>query len=104
MTETHSCISQEIRTTGHSSANAVARLGAFVSPYLVKPSTSFQVVGTIMLLISFVMAFYVLKLPESKGKELGAIETERLEEEASAKQAAAVTPSQMADSSTRQIV
>jgi sugar phosphate permease len=101
MTETHSCISQEIRTTGHSSANAVARLGAFVSPYLVKPSTSFQVVGTVMLLISFVTAFSVSKLPETKGKGLGAVEMEHLEEEA-AEQAVEIAP-QTADS-TRPIV
>lgn len=60
-----------IRTTGHSTANAVARLSGSFSPYIVSNATPLSVIGPIMLLISFLSSFLVRKLPETKGKRMG---------------------------------
>ena len=37
----------EVRTTGHASANAMGRTGAFFSPYLVGGNMSMLAVGTL---------------------------------------------------------
>lgn len=64
-------LTTEIRTTGHSAANAVARIGAFASPYLVGSNNSMLTVGTIMLVISLFTAYCTSKLPETKGRQIG---------------------------------
>mmetsp|Transcript_10180 Transcript_10180/g.12903 ORF Transcript_10180/g.12903 Transcript_10180/m.12903 type:complete len:120 (-) Transcript_10180:101-460(-) len=64
-------LSTEIRSTGHSAANAVARIGGFCSPYIVAGNMSLGKIGIIMLIIHLVTAFSVTKLPETKGLELG---------------------------------
>lgn len=61
----------EIRTTGHSSANAIGRTGAFITPYLVGTNNSLKQIGIIMLVIHFSTACCASYLPESKGKGLG---------------------------------
>ena len=63
-------LTTEIRTTGHSAANAMGRTGAFLSPYLVG-TMSLQAVGSIMLLIHLFTAFCAWNLPETKGREIG---------------------------------
>ena len=64
-------LSTEIRTTGHSAANAVARTGGFFSPYLVGGKLSLPTVGIIMLVIHLFTAFCASRLPETRGKRLG---------------------------------
>ena len=64
-------LSTEIRTTGHSAANAVARTGGFFSPYLVGGKLSLPTVGIIMLVIHVFTAFCASRLPETRGKRLG---------------------------------
>ena len=61
----------EIRATGHSAANAVARFGGFFSPYLVGAGVPLPAVGGIMLFIHAATALCASKLPETKGKRLG---------------------------------
>ena len=61
----------EIRTTGHSAANAMGRTGAFLSPYLVGTNNSLQFVGCSMLVIHLVTAWCASRLPETKGRDLG---------------------------------
>jgi len=63
--------STEIRSTGHSATNAIARIGGFASPYLVSGGLSFKQIGAIMLLSHLITAFCASRLPETKGKELG---------------------------------
>ena len=64
-------LTTEVRTTGHATANAMARLGAFFCPFLVEGDSSIRLVGLIMLLIHIFTAFCVSKLPETKGREMG---------------------------------
>lgn len=61
----------EIRSTGHSATNAVARLGGFVMPYILSGVASLQNVGFIMLFIHICTALSASRLPETKGFELG---------------------------------
>eukprot|EP00557_Chaetoceros_sp_GSL56_P009845 CAMPEP_0176481196 /NCGR_PEP_ID=MMETSP0200_2-20121128/2689_1 /TAXON_ID=947934 /ORGANISM="Chaetoceros sp., Strain GSL56" /LENGTH=504 /DNA_ID=CAMNT_0017877381 /DNA_START=238 /DNA_END=1752 /DNA_ORIENTATION=- len=61
----------EIRSTGHSATNAVARIGGFISPYLVSGNASFQLIGSIFFAVHIGAAFCALQLPETKGVELG---------------------------------
>ena len=64
-------LTTEIRTTGHSAANAVGRTGAFVSPFLVGTNMPLKYVGCIMLVIHMFTAWCAYHLPESKGHEIG---------------------------------
>lgn len=64
-------LSTEIRTTGHSAANAIARTGGFISPYLVGGRLPLRTVGIIMLCIHCFTAFCASKLPETRNKRLG---------------------------------
>lgn len=65
-------LSTEIRSTGHSSANAMARLGAFFSPFLVDGHTmSLKTMGIIMLLVHWFTAACICQLPETKGSHMG---------------------------------
>ena len=64
-------LATEIRTTGHSAANAVARTGGFFSPYLVGGKLPLPTVGIIMLVIHLFTAFCASRLPETRGKRLG---------------------------------
>lgn len=63
--------STEIRTSGHSMANALGRIGAFTSPYLVSSRTPITAVGAIMLVVNIVTAASASRLPETKGVEIG---------------------------------
>ena len=63
--------STEIRTSGHSVANALGRCGAFASPYLVRTSIPISSVGGIILAINAITAFSSFHLPETKGAEIG---------------------------------
>jgi MFS family permease len=62
----------DIRTTGHSAANAVTRLAASLSPYLLTNATPYPVIGAVMFAISLCTATCVWELPETKGLNMGA--------------------------------
>lgn len=68
--------STEIRSTGHSATNAVARIGGFLSPYLIAGTISFRTIAIIFLAIHLVVAFFASRLPETKGVELGKASTD----------------------------
>ena len=61
----------EIRSTGHGTANAMARLGGFISPYLITEGPSLVLMGGIVLFISFLTAECASRLPETAGHALG---------------------------------
>jgi len=64
----------EMRTTGHSAANAMARVGAFFSPYVVTSNNiSLHGLGIIMFLVHLMTAICAYHLPETRGIELGLI-------------------------------
>lgn len=62
----------DVRSTGHATANAVARVSAFFAPYLVEGETPILHVGVVMLLIHAFTVACVCGLPETKGKDIGA--------------------------------
>lgn len=64
-------LTTEVRSTGHSTANALARLGAFCTPFIVQGSIPLTYVGLIMLLTHLFTALCVSKLPETKGRGMG---------------------------------
>jgi len=70
---TSEILSTEIRTTGHSAANAVARIGGAVSPYIVSEGTPLLAIGIIMLCVSVWTASCVSKLPETMGVGMGVV-------------------------------
>jgi MFS family permease len=65
-------LTTDVRSTGHSTANAMARLGAFFCPFLVEGGMSLQRIGFIMLFVHAITVICVSKLPETKGKDMGA--------------------------------
>ena len=65
-------LTTEVRSTGHSTANAMARLGAFFCPFVVEGSIPLQRIGFIMLFVHAITVICVSKLPETKGKGMGA--------------------------------
>jgi MFS family permease len=69
-------LTTDIRSTGHSTANALAKIGAFFCPYLVESDTKLWKVGLSMFFVHTFTAFCVSQLPETKGRDLGAVVTE----------------------------
>lgn len=65
---TSEILTTEVRTTGHSAANAIARIGGAVCPFVVSDATPIQRVGIIMLCVSLVTARFVWKLPGTFGR------------------------------------
>ena len=65
--------SSSLALKGHSVANAVARMGGFLCPFLVQDITPFWIVGSTMFLLHTISAFCVLWLPETKRRKLGAV-------------------------------
>jgi MFS family permease len=65
-------LTTEVRSTGHSTANAMARLGAFFCPFVVEGSIPLRRIGFIMLFVHAITVICVSKLPETKGKGMGA--------------------------------
>ena len=66
-------LTTEIRTTGHSAANAVARTSGAFCPYIVSSTTPFRTIGALMLAISVSTCICSWQLPETNGKSMGAI-------------------------------
>ena len=63
----------DIRSTGHGSANAMARLGGFISPFIITQGNSLWLIGIIVLIVSLVTAEFASRLPETTGKSMGDI-------------------------------
>lgn len=61
----------EVRTTGHSSANAMARLAGIIAPFIIQSNIPLPIVGFILLCIHAITVAIVSQLPETKGKEMG---------------------------------
>jgi hypothetical protein len=74
-------LTTEIRTTGHSAANAMARIGAFICPFVIQNNRP-RTVGIIMLFVHIFTACCVSQLPETMGQSIGASEINRLDDEA----------------------
>lgn len=66
-------LTTEIRTTGHSAANAVARISGAFCPYFVSSTTPFRTIGAVMLAISVSTCIFSWHLPETNGKSMGAV-------------------------------
>ena len=60
-----------IRTTGHSAANAVARVGGAASPFLISSSNDMRTIGTVMGCVSLVTSVIAWQLPETSGHAIG---------------------------------
>jgi len=65
-------LTTEIRTSGHSAANAIARLGSMMIPYLLVESTPLTTVGYFMLFVHIFAIMCSLQLPETNGVAMGA--------------------------------
>jgi MFS family permease len=63
----------DIRATGHSAANAVARIGGFICPYVIAPSTSIVTVGLSMFGMACFTTICCWNLPETQGRGLGSV-------------------------------
>jgi MFS family permease len=64
-------LTTEVRTTGHSTANAVARIGSLFAPFLIVGNSSVAKKGVIMLAIHCITVAFVSQLPETKGVHMG---------------------------------
>jgi hypothetical protein len=70
---TSEILTTDIRSTGHGSANAMARLGGFISPFIITQGNSLWLIGIIVLIVSLVTAEFASRLPETTGKSMGDI-------------------------------
>ena len=61
----------EIRATGHSAANALARIGGFLCPYIISEGTSLRAIGVFIFAVSMVTGLISWLLPETQGKAIG---------------------------------
>lgn len=68
-------LTTEVRASGHSTANAVARLGAIFAPLLVEGNDSLTKIGVIILIVHLFTVVCVYKLPETKGHGMGVTPT-----------------------------
>lgn len=64
-------LTTDVRTTGHSAANAVARIGSIVAPFLVEGHSSLTTKGMVMLGVHAITVLSVCTLPETKGSHMG---------------------------------
>ena len=64
-------LTTEVRSTGHSAANAVARIGSLFSPFLIEGDGSLIKKGLIMVVIHSCTVLFVSNLPETKGSRMG---------------------------------
>lgn len=72
-------LTTDVRSTGHSTANAMGRLGAFIAPYIIANESGSSggrdgmlKLGIIMLVVHSFTALCVSKLPETMGMAMGA--------------------------------
>ena len=71
-------LTTEVRTTGHSSANAIARLFGACSPFVVSASTPFPVIGSVLLGFGLLNAVTSYNLPETMGRGMGMSHTNEI--------------------------
>lgn len=64
-------LTTEVRATGHSAANACARLGGFFCPYVVSPAASLNTIGYCMFAIGCFTALCAFNVPETLGVGMG---------------------------------
>lgn len=64
-------LTTKIRATGHSTANAVGRIGAFLAPIVVSPKESPIRIGIIMFGASLLIVVCTRLLPETLGQPMG---------------------------------
>jgi MFS family permease len=76
-------LTTEVRTTGHSAANAVARIGSIIAPFLIVGNSSLTEKGLVMLAIHGMTVICVARLPETKGSHMGRNSGGEIEEERS---------------------
>ena len=69
----YSVLTTEIRATGHSAANAIARIAGAVCPYVVSSHNSFTTIGIVTLCCSVVTGYAAWNLPETIGKTMGSV-------------------------------
>ena len=62
----------DIRATGHSVCNSVARVGALISPFVVMSSMPVSSVGVVLFISSLIAAFAAKLTPETAGAVLDA--------------------------------
>jgi MFS family permease len=68
---TSEILTTDIRATGHGAANAMARLGGFIAPYLITRRNSSLFIGSIVLFVATVTAECSRRLPETAHTALG---------------------------------
>ena len=66
-------LTTDVRTTGHSAANAVARIGSLFAPFLIEGHSSLVKKGLVMLAIHACTVLCVSQLQETKGAHMGRI-------------------------------
>jgi len=71
-------LTTEVRTTGHSAANAVGRIGALSSPFLIQGDASMVKKGLIMLVIHAGTVIFASMLPETKGSRMGSTQDDAI--------------------------
>lgn len=71
-----------IRTTGHASASAVARIGGACSPWLFSSNNSFETIAIAYGAVGLWTSGCALLLPETTGKSLGTANSTSFNEEA----------------------
>mmetsp|Transcript_7793 Transcript_7793/g.19419 ORF Transcript_7793/g.19419 Transcript_7793/m.19419 type:complete len:637 (+) Transcript_7793:144-2054(+) len=64
-------LTTDVRTTGHSAANAVARIGSLFAPFLIEGNIDLVKKGLVMLAIHAGTVLCVSQLPETKGSHMG---------------------------------
>ncbi|KAL3943664.1 MAG: hypothetical protein SGBAC_002284 [Bacillariaceae sp.] len=67
-------LTTDVRTTGHSAANAVARIGSIIAPFLIEGHSSLATKGLVMLGVHSITVLCVSQLPETKGSHMGRIQ------------------------------
>lgn len=65
-------LTTEVRGAGHSSSNAVGRIGAMCAPILVMGSTPLVNLGVLMLLTHGLTVWCISHVPETQGHDMGA--------------------------------
>jgi len=76
-------LTTDIRTTGHSAASAVARIGSLFSPFLIEGHSSLIKKGLVMLLVHAGTVYFTSQLPETKGSRMGLLQDHTIERDES---------------------
>ena len=94
----------QIRNTGHAAANAVARLGGAIAPFIVSQSTPMRLIGIIMATVSFITCALSWNLPETQGKALGTAHTSSFNEGTASIHPPTVELSEAVPNKTKEII